>query len=446
VDRGIGVEVNEVSLRLLRRYWLVLLIAIVLPTIAVGAYIIREPATYTAHTRLVAAATTPKAQAEAAAVVSQVQAIATSRDVVTQALNDAHISRSVDVVINHVLVTGLGSSALVDLAYTDRSPAVAQQIAAALASAVAAQLDSLSVGGLPAVLSNVDDELTSLAEKRAPIATQAQAAPHDAVLQNRLAGIDRLISDLSGDRDRLAEEAAAGGHATVVATAVRPPADSHGLAVKLAIAALFGLVLGLVLVGINEMLRPAVSGASRVARLLEVPMLGTIGSDPATLSDIGQRMRLAGRRAKISTAVLVRTDRAPLPPELVDRVNAATLRPHAVAGRISIPIDGHDRDTAIFAISPASSDGSSAGLGSVAVLSTTDNSTGPKPAQSSRISRVCALDELDPSAEGDRIGLVVVAGGSTRLKAVDGIRDLLTAAGWPLLGVLDDRGSRRGSR
>jgi hypothetical protein len=82
------------------------------------------------------------------------------------------------------------------------------------------------------------------------------------------------------------------------------------------------------------------------------------------------------------------------------------------------------------------------------VLPQTDKSTidgsivepGPadKADQVAPLRRVCALDELDPSAEGDHIGLVVVAGGSTRIKAVDGARDLLTAAGWPLLGVVDE--------
>jgi uncharacterized protein involved in exopolysaccharide biosynthesis len=437
------VEVNEVAVRLLRRYWFVFLAAVAVPFAITGAYVVHTPASYTAHTRLVASATTPRAQAEAAAVVSQVQAIATSRDIVTQALADAHVNREVNDVISRVVVTGLGSSALVDLAYTDRSPAVAQQVAATLATTVGAQLDALSVGGLPAVLKNVDDELTSLAEKRAPIASQAQAHPQDAVLQNRLAGIDRLISDLSGDRDRLAEEAAAGGHATVVASAVQPPADSKGLAVKLAVATLFGLILGLLLVGINEMLRPAVAGASRVARLLEVPVLGVIGSNPAALNDVGQRVRLAGRRASVSTVVLVRTDRTPLPPELVDRVNAATMRPESVPGRISIPMEINE-ETMLIKTS-VNSDGARSGLGSIAVLPLHDKATPETNSASSRLRRVCALDELDPSAEGDDIGLVVVAGGNTRIRAVDGVRDLLTAAGWPLLGVLDD-GRYRGPR
>ena len=63
-----------------------------------------------------------------------------------------------------------------------------------------------------------------------------------------------------------------------------------------------------------------------------------------------------------------------------------------------------------------------------------------------RLRRVYALDELDPNVESESIGLVVLASASTRVRDVDRVRDLMTAAGWPLLGVLGDPGRRRGGR
>ena len=63
-----------------------------------------------------------------------------------------------------------------------------------------------------------------------------------------------------------------------------------------------------------------------------------------------------------------------------------------------------------------------------------------------RLRRVFALDELDPNVESESIGLVVLASSSTRVRDVDRVRDLMTAAGWPLLGVLGDPGARRGGR
>jgi hypothetical protein len=179
-----------------------------------------------------------------------------------------------------------------------------------------------------------------------------------------------------------------------------------------------------------------------VGRLLDVPMLGAIRPDPAALADVGRRVRLAARRAGVSTVVLVRATRAAPAPELVDRVEAATLRPDQVVGRLAIPID--HRDAGLSA-------GPRVGSGSteshpVAVLTMTENS-GRQP----RLHRVCALDELDPSAEAERIGVVVLAGVRTRLASIESVRDLLNASGWPLLGVLGDSGDphrllRRGGR
>jgi len=446
------VDVTEIA-RVLRRYGFLLLLVMAAPIVALAVYVVHQPATYTAHARIVAADVTPRAQAEATAVVSQVLALATSRDIVVQALDNAHLSQDPDKVIKATAVTGLGSSALVDLAYTDRSPDLAQQVTQALANTVVVRLDAVRIGGLPEVLKDVDAQLTDLATKRAPIAANAQANPKDPVAQNKLAGIDRLISDLSGDRDRLAEEAAAAGHSTVVATAVRPTtADPRGLASKLAVAGLLGLLIGLIVVGLNETLRPSVSGANRVARLLEVPVLGRVARDPTTLADIGRRIRLAARRAGVSTVVLSRANGAVLPPELVDRIEAATLRPDAVPARVAIPVDIDDTDGLNLPVSAngrrtgpldeASLDGGTGrGTGSIAVLPSTEHSN-----RAMRLRRVYALDELDPSAESERIGLVVLASGSTRLREVHGVQDLMSAAGWPLLGVLSDVGGRRAAR
>jgi len=442
------VEVNEVATRLLRRYWSVLLLAVLLPVVAMGVFVNRQHPTYTAHARILAATTTPRAQAEAAALVSQVQAIATSRDLVAAALKDGNVNADPAAIVKHVTVTGLGTSALVDLAYTDEQALRAQQITNVLAKAITTQLDTVRIGGLPDVLKNIDDQLTDLASKRAPLAAAAQANPHDLVAANRLSGMDRLISDLSGDRNRLAEEAAAAGHAAVVTAPVVPlDPDGKGLAAKLAIAALLGLALGLIIVGVNEVMRPAVSGATRVGRLLDVPMLGIIKPNPVALADVGRRIRLAARRADVSTVVLVRATRAALTPELVDRIEAATLRPDTVASRIAIPIgprpDRIDGPTTVIG-----DDSPTQVITSLALLTMKENA---KPVEKNShhpndLRRVCALDELDPGAEADRIGMVVLVAANTRLTSVDAVRDLLAASGWPLLGVLGDGNEKWGKR
>jgi capsular polysaccharide biosynthesis protein len=428
------VEANELATRLLRRYGLLLLLAVVLPTAALGAFVYRQQPTYTAHARILAAAVTPRAQAEAVALVSQVRAVATSRDLVAAALGDARLVGDPDEIVANVVVTGLGTSAVVDLAYTDADPLRAQQIAAALVKVTTTQLDKVRIGGLPEVLKSIDDQLTDLAKKRAPLLAAAQANPRDLIALSRLSGIDRLINDLSGDRNRLAEDAAAAGHATVLASPTVPDqSDSRGLPAKAGLAAIVGLALGLVAVGCIETLRPTVSGAARVGRLLDVPVLGAIRSDPVALSDVGRRVRLAAQRAKVSTVVLVRATRALVKPELVDRVEAATLRPDAVSARVAIPIEG--RQAPVLTDSSTMDEPAMQAVTGLAVITANDNN---KAGRAPALRRVCALDELDPAAESDKIGLVVLVGATTRLAAVHSVRDLLAASGWPLLGVLGD--------
>lgn len=467
-------EVTEVATRMVRRYWLVLLTALLVPVIAAGAYVSRQPASYTAHARIVAGERTPTSAAEASAIASQVQAVVTSRDLVIKAIATAKVRRDPDNVIAATTVTGLGSSTLVDIGYTDRDAAVAQRLTASLADAAVTQLDAIRIGGLPQALSAIDNQLSDLATKRAPLAAAAQANPKDLVAQNRLAGIDRLISDLTGSRDQLAESEAAAGHSTVVAAPVRPAAaNSRGLAARLGIAGLFGLVLGLLIVGLREMLRPTVSTAGHVARLLDVPVLGTLSPDPAILAGIGRRIRLAALRARVSTVVLGHAGPGPLPPELVDRIEAAALRPAPVPPRAGIPIDVNGHPAAVL-VDVAELDGAEVGhdgrpadqqrdagrldaarrdspIG-VVLVRARDNEppvrTQPSAAvaaqgQPRRLHRVCALDELDPAVEQDHIGLVVLAEANTRLSAVGEVRDLMAASGWPLLGVLGHRGRGR---
>ncbi|MER7004888.1 hypothetical protein ABT297_17845, partial [Dactylosporangium sp. NPDC000555] len=280
-------EVSEVAMRLVRRYWAVLLPAVLLPVLLTAVYVTNQPARYTAGGRVVASATVPRSLAEAAAVVSQVRAIATSPDVVRRGLEPAHLPRDAGAVVDAVTVTGLGSSALVEIAYTDRDPAMAQRVAAALVTAVAGQLDALRAGALPGTIQDLNRQLTDLTAKRAPIAAQAQASPRDPVAQNHLAGMDRLIADLTADRDRLSQDAATAGRATVVdAPAVPSRPDPSGLPGRLAIAGFAGLAAGLILAGLNEIARPRVSGATQVGRVLRAPGLGRLDADPAVLADL----------------------------------------------------------------------------------------------------------------------------------------------------------------
>jgi uncharacterized protein involved in exopolysaccharide biosynthesis len=190
-------EIDEVAARVFRRYWHVLLAAVLLPVAVVTAFYAGQPRVYAATARLVASDTLPKAAAEADAVVSEARAFATTRDVVTAAIGDAQVDRQVDDVLPRISVVGLGSSPLVDISVADGDADVARRLTQALAVRVVKQLNASRLGSAQAVLSNVDNQLTQLASRRAPLARAAELAPQDQTAQGRLAAIDRLISDLA---------------------------------------------------------------------------------------------------------------------------------------------------------------------------------------------------------------------------------------------------------
>src|SRR6185369_10951038 len=282
-------EIDEVAARILRRYWRLLLVTILVPVALVGFYYAGRPPEYTSQARLVASDTLPTSTAEADAVMSETRAFATSRNVLANAISDAHADRQVDAVLPQVSVSGLGTSPVVELAVSDRDADTARQLAQALADRVVQQLGTSRVGSVDTVLKNIDNQLTQLASRRAPLAAAAAAAPHDPVAQNRLAGIDRLISDLSADRNKVSLDAAAIGQPRVVQPAQQPPAaDSAGLVPRLGLAGLLGLVVGVAIAAWAETIRPTVPGASRVARLLDAPLLGTLTGAPVAAPDGGR--------------------------------------------------------------------------------------------------------------------------------------------------------------
>jgi uncharacterized protein involved in exopolysaccharide biosynthesis len=468
-------EIDEVAARVFRRYWQVVLAAVLLSVALVAAFYAGQPRMYTADARLVASDSLPKSAAEAEAVVSEARAFATTRDVVTGAITDANVDRRVDDVLPRVSVVGLGSSPLVDVSVSDVDARVSQALTHALAALVVKQLNTSRLGAAQAVLRNVDSQLTQLASRRAPLAAAAEAAPQDQAAQSRLAAVDRLISDLAADRNNLSLQAAATGEPRLVEDAQQPSApEPQSLVPRLALALLLGLVVGVVVSAALETARPTVPGPGRVARMLGVPMLGRIFATNAA-SDLGLRLRLAAAKADVSTAVLVGTGRKPMPPEFAEAVAASALpsvSDHDGLDSPTFPLTGarSDREGGEHANGEAVPSRLS-GLGglrmpkgaagqvltqqSSAELATESKVGFGRPGRPSTgrdgLQRVCRLEDLDTAAsarvEAAPIGLVVVTGSITRLSAVDAVRDLQAASGWPVLGVVAEHRKRgRGAR
>ncbi|MER7005369.1 hypothetical protein ABT297_20295, partial [Dactylosporangium sp. NPDC000555] len=165
-------------------------------------------------------------------------------------------------------------------------------------------------------------------------------------------------------------------------------------------------------------------------RVLGAPGRGRLSADAGVGPALGRGIRLAAGRANVSAVVLARPGGPPIGPAVVDRIEAAALRPAAVPARIAIPVQAPAAES--FAAAPAVTP----------ALAEPSGETGARPDRPARLQRVCALEELDPAAEDGRIGVVVLAGRHARMRAVDRIRDLAAASGWHLLGVVEDGGAR----
>jgi hypothetical protein len=90
--------------------------------------------------------------------------------------------------------------------------------------------------------------------------------------------------------------------------------QSTASAQKLGLAALLGLVAGILIVSVAEILRPTVPGARRVSRRLGVPMLGQLGKEDLTgtrtaaVGELALRLRLVTAHADLRTIALVDVD------------------------------------------------------------------------------------------------------------------------------------------
>ncbi|MCQ0015846.1 hypothetical protein [Actinomadura madurae] len=58
-----------------------------------------------------------------------------------------------------------------------------------------------------------------------------------------------------------------------------------------------------------------------------------------------------------------------------------------------------------------------------------------QPVPLRQLCHVHAFEDIDPGSD-EEVGVVVVVGPVTRVSGLETVRDLVTASGWPLLGVV----------
>jgi len=429
------VEIDEIAARLLRQYWALVLVCLVAPLVAIMLMVAKQPPMYAASARIVSGNTVPATNAQAQAIVSQIQGIATGKTAAASAMQEAGVTRNVnEFVTNHVSVSGLGSSQVVDLTVTDRSPRVAATLAKDLAKEVVQSINRTGQSGLSTTLNAIDQEIVRLSEQHGVAASQAEANPKNEQMQSKLAGLNQVIANFSGDRSRLLIQASTQGLASVLDQPVVPEQpQSKALPQKLGLAGVLGLVVGILIAAIAETIRPTVPGARRVSRRLGAPTLGHLksaemhGEQTPNLENLAVRLRLAANHAGVSTIALIDVNGQY---ELADLAHGLELSLRPSGEPLTAHADGVDDDHDKTLVGESV-------FGSVRVK-------GRQLIADHQALHVYPMSQIKHLGAMSSVGLMVISGPVSRVTRVMALDDLGTSSGWPILGVVGVPRARRG--
>ncbi|WP_433464260.1 hypothetical protein [Spirillospora sp. CA-128828] len=446
-------EIDEVAARVVRSYWSLLLVMTVLPLVLVGLAMSGQEPPYVAGTRLQASSKATDAapgDAGVSIVVSQVKAFATSENLLSGVLRQQHVDRSTVKTAKAIGVTGLGTSTVVELSVKDRDPGVARRLADALGAAVVKEINESNQGSIRQQMDDIDKRIRALEKKLGPLSRRAGAQPvPDIGAANERERVQAELTDLRSNRSDLQTQLSSAGTASVVQPAVLAP-RTDPVVMMAAIAGLVGLIGGILIAVVTEMVRPTIPGQRRVARRLGVPLLGWADAGPARLADLGRRVRLAAKKEGVGRVTLVGAP-GPLPADLVSSIASAvygddtkvvTARPGRSGSGDGDEGSGDGDGPALNSNGPGGGGGKSTSVvraGGTAVITKKPAEVSPsevtQPVPVRRLCHVHAFEDIDPGSD-EEVGVVVVVGPVTKAAGLETVRDLVAASGWPLLGVV----------
>ncbi|WP_396454223.1 hypothetical protein [Actinomadura sp.] len=440
-------EIDEVAARVVRSYWALLLVMTVVPLVLVGLVMGGQEPPSVAKSRLQASSRATDAapgDAGVSIVVSQVKAFATSENLLTEVLRQQRVDRSTLKVAKAIEVTGLGTSTIVELSVKDPDPEVARRLADAIGAAVVKEINTSNQGAITQQMDQIDKRVRELEKKLGPLSRRANAQPNpDIGAANERERVQAELTDLRANRSDLQTQLSTAGTASVVQPAVLAP-RTNPVVMMASIAGLVGLIGGILIAVVTEMVRPTIPGQRRVARRLGVPLLGWADRGPAQLADLGRRIRLAAKKEGVGRVTLVGAP-GPLPADLVSAVASAvygddtkvvTARP----GNKDEPGDDGGGGPSLNSSGPGGTKKSTSVVraGGTAVMTKKSEVSPSEVTQPVPVRRLChvhAFEDVDPGSD-EVVGVVVAVGPVTRVAGLETVRDLVAASGWPLLGVV----------
>jgi capsular polysaccharide biosynthesis protein len=452
------VESSEAIRRIFWRHRWLLLALMILAAAAVVPLREHLPVTYTATATIQGQGTTPDAVTQVQAIQSRVSAVATSPALVGTAISQAKVNRdAVQVARHEISVAPLGSSAIMVLTVNDRSPQVAVALAGSLANSVVTELNELGIRDDPelAALSKTNSQLVSrrnqlLSQLGSANTSNASTSVTVQSLLSQLGAIEQELANNEAESQQVITTLTTETGASVVSVPTAATGASRHVAVYGALAALLGLILGLLIATIREVIRPTVAQPGAGARELGAVLFGSCDARRNKITRIGrdlpERLNLAAHRAGVVTVVLTgpgsRARLATLAARLRDalpppeRADARGVRARAAARIDHLHAD--DDPTLNGDVQrPAIVHGGHRTVGLA-----TDRPAGiatARPARPHEQPTVVTLDDIRLSDPPPDAALVVALPTFAPHAALDQAADLGVTADWPILGVIGIR-------
>jgi hypothetical protein len=447
------VEASETGRRIFWRHRWLLLVLMILPAVGVVALKEGQPVTYAATAVVQGQDTTPDTTTQVSAIQSRVAAVATDPALVQAAISQAKISRNAVQVAKHDISVGpLSSSAIMAITVTDKSRRVALALSDTLATAVVNQLNQLGVKGNPELASlaathaqlvarrdQLQSKLSTVGAANASTSVQVQS------LLSQLAAAEQELANNESEQQQVLATLTTETGASVVSLPAAATATSRHTVVYGALAALLGLIVGLLFATLREVLRPTVAQPGAGARELGAVLFGAAeergGQIVALGRDLPERLNLAAHRAGVLTVVLT----GPGSPGRLSLL-AARLRGEMPSPE---PADGPSRGPARIEADHGDDASPNGDVRRPAIvtsehrpvgLATADWPVGVTAAPSPEPQRtVVTLNDIRLGAPPPDAALVVVLPRFAPHGALDQAADLGVTADWPILGVIGIR-------
>ena len=412
--------IEEMFRRIVRAHLGIILVCMLLPVAVAAILAAQRPDPSVASLRLQVISGAPKSATEAEGMSSRVLALATTPSLLQPGLWAAAGLRDLNLFApTPGGAQRLGESSIVELSVTDDDPIAAGKIVLALATRVALFMNDGDRSSFQDSTAKLDDQIAAATAQRDKLVGQLRGIADvtaRADLGAQIQSANQLLSQLTAQRATLAVDNANRDRVVLVGNKPDIRQVQTSILPQLALALLFGLVLGLTAATVLETMRPRVNGIRALARMLQAPVLGKATEDLASLRNT---MALAARRQGVDAVVLMPADD---PDEdtvghlLFELSGHAPLAPRKLKSPSNTP-PGPDENSHLFELDEA----------------------GGAPFSDVRFTGLSAVTPQDEMTAG----VVVVSSGTVLLRRLDDLDDVLKAVRWPVLGLVHGPARRR---